>query len=673
MSNLRQNKLNQALRFLGILFISLFLWKLVSDFYLDLSISGEIFGKFSLAWFIVFLTWVAFCCSIGLISATAVLRGEIPHWIFTTFDYIKQHRFLAVFIAILLLFGPSVILLWTRLGDYLLTPAIRLVILLTSGIGLSLLFSCHRDRLGDWHEIAFGILAAASVFYISVQFVNVTNYPFTLGWSEGNRFYDYSLIFGSDRYLYPYKITLRKDIGRQLLWGLPYLIPHTQIWLHRLWNAVLATGPSLILAYVLAIWSQLSSQKRWTLTLFFFLFISQGPIYTPLILSALVTVLGVSRKNWFRSAFVAGLAGYYACLSRFTWLPAVPIWAVFILLNNLDFEGEIPSQRTSYKNRWNLGYFKRLLPIFLVALAGLVGGLLANPTLLQPSVLVGSTSFAQPLLWYRLFPNSTYSEGVLGGLVLACGPLAVILLWRTITKRWRLHWLLALAYLGACLVLLAGGLVASVKIGGGNNLHNLDMFFISLAILSGLALRDSKELFVQNWPKVCQGLLFMAILVPVWSASRLGTRLVLPPVDTQNKALSVLEERIKSASQQGPVLFLDQRQLLTFGYIRNVELVPEYEKKYVMDQAMAMNEEYFKDFYKDLENKRFSLIITDPLFTKLKEGEYDFSEENNAWVGWVSRPLLCYYAPVRNIPDNVLAEFKIQLLVPRQNPKECPL
>jgi hypothetical protein len=126
-------------------------------------------------------------------------------------------------------------------------------------------------------------------------------------------------------------------------------------------------------------------------------------------------------------------------------------------------------------------------------------------------------------------------------------------------------------------------------------------------------------------------------------------------------------------SKQGPVLFLDQRQLLTFGYIRNVELVPEYEKKYVMDQAMAMNEEYFKDFYKDLENKRFSLIITDPLFTKLKEGEYDFSEENNAWVGWVSRPLLCYYAPVRNIPDNVLAEFKIQLLVPRQNPKDCPL
>ncbi|MCK4724799.1 MAG: hypothetical protein KAT29_03310, partial [Anaerolineales bacterium] len=110
----------------------------------------------------------------------------------------------------------------------------------------------------------------------------------------------------------------------------------------------------------------------------------------------------------------------------------------------------------------------------------------------------------------------------------------------------------------------------------------------------------------------------------------------------------------------------DQRQLLTFGYIQDIELIPDYEKKYIMDQAMAGNEEFFKGFYRDLADKRFALIVSEVLFTKEQDRTYAFSEENNAWVEWVSRPLLCYYRPLRTIK-----QVKIQILEPNDEIEDC--
>jgi hypothetical protein len=67
----------------------------------------------------------------------------------------------------------------------------------------------------------------------------------------------------------------------------------------------------------------------------------------------------------------------------------------------------------------------------------------------------------------------------------------------------------------------------------------------------------------------------------------------------------------------------------------------------------------FPPFYRDLERHRFSLIISDPLHLPIKDSEFGFSEENNAWVKWVAAPILCYYEPLIT-----LQEFKIELLVP---------
>ena len=60
---------------------------------------------------------------------------------------------------------------------------------------------------------------------------DISAYPFSIGWSEGNRMWDYSVLFGKDLYDFPQDQTIPAyiDIGRQSLWGLIYLLPKVNI------------------------------------------------------------------------------------------------------------------------------------------------------------------------------------------------------------------------------------------------------------------------------------------------------------------------------------------------------------------------------------------------------------------------------------------------------------
>ena len=109
---------------------------------------------------------------------------------------------------------------------------------------------------------------------------------------------------------------------------------------------------------------------------------------------------------------------------------------------------------------------------------------------------------------------------------------------------------------------------------------------------------------------------------------------------------------------------VDQRQLLTFNYVSRIPFVPDYEKKYMMDQAMGNNAAYFRNYYQDLANKRFSLIVIEVL--RLRRTTGAFSDENNDWVDWVSKPTLCFYQPLATYDD-----INVQLLIPRQDISDC--
>ena len=155
-------------------------------------------------------------------------------------------------------------------------------------------------------------------------------------------------------------------------------------------------------------------------------------------------------------------------------------------------------------------------------------------------------------------------------------------------------------------------------------------------------------------------IIVFVMVFPGWTAYRTGSPVKRSKPDLENRSLATIRQEVDNAKSNGEVLFIDQRQLLTFGYINNVPLVPDYEKKYMMDQAMGNNKQYFDEFYKDLIEKRFSIIVSDVLKTQYQQQEDAFSEENNAYVKWVSRQVLKYYEPIVTIKP-----LGIELLIPK--------
>ena len=105
--------------------------------------------------------------------------------------------------------------------------------------------------------------------------------------------------------------------------------------------------------------------------------------------------------------------------------------------------------------------------------------------------------------------------------------------------------------------------------------------------------------------------------------------------------------------------------MLTFDYINGVTLVPEYEQSELMEMAMSRNRPYLEQYYADLHDRRFALVIAeDQKFTQQKQGA--FVEENVAWVRYVGAPLLCNYKPVVTLTSN-----NIQVFEPRPKQVEC--
>ena len=324
---------------------------------------------------------------------------------------------------------------------------------------------------------------------------------------------------------------------------------------------------------------------------------------------------------------------------------------------------------------------------------GLLGSALAFSNLVPwEGTSVASSaavSTSQALLWYRLLPNATYGDGILLGLLKATGPLLVfmVFVWLTYWRRGRLQVFVIAASLLASLIV---GIVVSTKIGGGGDLHNLDMFLVGLLLTAALIWQDVGDEWMQDLSganKWIHGIALLSLVIPAFSAllslrplsfsadaewisvlagaDRARDLGSLPDASTIETSLNKIQKAVAAAAD-GQVLFMDQRQLLTFGYLEAVELVPEYEKKRLMDEALSGNGAYFTQFYQDLARERFSLIVSSPLRTPIKDDQYGFGEENNAWVKWVAKPVLCYYEAI-----DTLNEAKVELLVPIEAHTNC--
>jgi hypothetical protein len=555
--------------------------------------------------------------------------------------------------------APTYLHLYSPFSEALTGLFARLLSTTLAALLVAILATRDGGRLIGRMNLFFGFVLVGGLFYAGGEFTRVTDYPFSLSWSEGNRLYDYSLYLGADRYLSAEDIEIVWNApGRYLLWGIWFAIPDTPIWVHRLWDAVLWTAPYLLLGYLLARWRAWGALGKWTFALWALLFLAQGPIYAPLVLSAILVVITVRRKPLLLALVGAAAAGYYAAVSRWTWIPAPAAWAVLILLSDFELRKGEPLSKL----------LLRLAPIGLVGAVGLAGGMLADPTFFLPQKVAASTTMSQPLLWHRLLPNVTYREGILLGLAIAAGPAIVLLTWLVASKRWLLNGLQIAVCAGVSLAFLGLGLVASVKIGGGNNLHNLDMFLVTVLLMLGLAVQSATGWVTGKWPPFARALLALVILAPVWSGVSSPAPRQLPPAEEIGVALAEIDKQVHKYLEFGEVLFMDQRQLLTFGYLEDVPLVQEYEKKYLMNQAMANDRAYFEGFYRDLASHRFSLIVSEPLSAGIQGADRDFGLENDAWVKWVVRPTLCYYKPFKTA-----RALNLQILLPREElNKRCP-
>ena len=496
-----------------------------------------------------------------------------------------------------------------------------------------------------WSPLAVfsgGLLAYGMVFLLLSYRDAFSTSPFTLDWSEGSRYYNASLWFSN--LVYGTRLPLPElHPTRYLMQGLAFLVPGATIAFHRAWQVFLWIACNGLAAWALARRLRpAAGQPRRTLLLVLFAgwaFLSfyQGPVYYHLIFCAVLVLLGFNRAHFWRSMAVVLLASLWAGISRINWFPVPGALAVVLYLLE-EPQGSTP-------------FWRYLLRPAAWAAAGLGAAFAANAVYIHfsgdPPEVFGS-ALNSALLWYRLKPNPTYGPGVLfGSLVLLPAFLAIA--WgvlRADLRRWA--WLRWAGLTGVLAVFYAGGIVVSLKVGGGSNLHNLDNFIVFLVVIAGYIFferftpdRPGAPLRIPAWA------MLVVAVIPVFAAVS-GLNLNPPPTpkmsDTQ--ALQWLQGMVDQYATDGrPVLLITERQLVTFHQLKVPGFEPADEKVFLMEMSMSGNPFYLGNYEDDLRNRKFSLIISEPMNANIQDGRA-FAEENNLWVKAIEEPTLARYTLV---------------------------
>ncbi len=508
----------------------------------------------------------------------------------------------------------------------------------------------QRIAVLNWKK-ALGITALfyGIVYKLATFLPDVSTYPWSLGWSEVSRYYYASLFFARQTYGMDTPPSVLHP-SRYLMQSLPFLIPGLPLWFHRLWQVFLWFGMSLI--------TGLAYRHRvgggWAFVMWIILSLFIGPVYYHLLVMVFLVMWWANTGRFGRTFVVVFVASVWAGISRVNWLPVPGLLAAVLYFL------EIPIQEKSW--------WKYLLPPIVWTVTGSIIGLLTQQLYVllsgNPVEQFGS-SFSSELLWYRLFPNATYPLGVLPASLLVSLP-GLFVIGAFFLKRLRYYSAWRLLGLASILsVLLTMGVLVSLKIGGGSNLHNLDAYLIVLYAIGAYLYCDhfvpDKKTTQPFHPTVWLSLIVW--LLPLGFTLSAGGPLPHYDLQRANRDLATVITELEKASQDGEVLLITQRHLLALGWADNVRLVPDYEVVFLMEMAMSGNRPYLDNFEKDLKSQRYSLILSEPFSLQLQGQYHSFGEENDAWVSNVSDVVLCYYEPMQDFP-----EYNVQLFAPRLDP-----
>jgi hypothetical protein len=372
----------------------------------------------------------------------------------------------------------------------------------------------------------------------------------------------------------------------------------------------------------------------------------------------------VNPRHPWRSLLAVVTASLWAGVSRVNWFPVPAMIAVAIYLLEVPFGERGSSRRIMH-------YLST--PVLWVV-AGLASALIAQAAYIPLSgnadnAEAFASSFSSDLLWNRLWPNESYSLGVLPAILIVSGPLLLVVILAA-ARRWNaLHPLRWLGLFSMILVLFAGSLVVSTKIGGGGDLHNMDAYAVLLAVVAGYfiggtveAERERPKAVIRPAPVAVYALLMpLFFLVPLLSPYPKFKEAAI------RSGYNQLVEMVIEAGANGPVLFINERQLVTFGDV-DMPLVPEYEVVTLMEMAMSNNRAYLNQFYSDLASHRFAAIVATKQNLAIKETG-PLAEENNVWNSRVSPYILCYYAPVLRVEAEI---SNLEVYVPEMETRDCP-
>ena len=520
--------------------------------------------------------------------------------------------------------------------------------------------SMGHDRIAFAGGLAVTALSQAIIHRIAMEFPEITNYPFALGWSETTRFYLASLFVSKEVY------------GQQL--ALPIINPSLHIllvppywfdaplWFHRFWQIAVRYVLLGLTAWALVKLFPLPKRSdRFVFWLWVYLYLFQGPLYFQLALAALIVLWGYRTRQplWIWIAIL--VASAWSGLSRINWFPVpASIAAMLYLL-------EVPYERGKF--------WKYVLPPAMWIVAGIATAAIAQQIYIflsgVPDPSAFYTSLVSDFLWYRLLPNETYAYGVLPGILLVSLPLMLVII-HVLRQRWA-DWhpvRLSFIFLGLLAYFIVG-LIVSAKIGGGGDLHNMDAYMIMLLLISSYLFfgRYAPQSKPQAVPVLVPwSVLMLLVAVPVWFSAQTSARFKSYDHASAASARRDLQARIDIANEQNrDVLFISQRQMISMHMLEGVNLVPAYEREELMEMAMSDQENYLDAFRADVQNQRFALIVVDPLKFKLLGSNYSMGEENNAWARRVIKPILCNYEVAESYP-----EFQLALYIPQEGTRQCP-
>jgi len=558
-------------------------------------------------------------------------------------------------VGIVLLVGGFALVWAVRLyifGNTL--PQVMPILWVFLWVSLVQTFGLKMLRPMEWHTTFAILLLGQGVIYQTYGiFAAVSSNPFSMGYSEAGRHYYASLFFAEKLYGMKFPLPFLHP-SRYLLLAIPFLVDGLPLWFHRFWQAFLWFGLTLGASWSLAHFSRAVGWNKVFITAWAFLFFLQGAVYYHLQVMVVLILLGVSAEKRVRSLVFIILASLWAGISRVNWfpVPAMLAVAIYILETPLKDKG-----------------WKYWLTPFVWGVGGGIAAVVSQFVYIQISgnadIAAFGSSFTSDLLWDRLLPNETFPLGILPGALLVSAPVCVALYQMIRGRAPALHplrWLVLSVVLAA---LFLGGIVVSTKIGGGGDLHNMDAYLVMLSVLAVaflgnqvVAESDAKPM----WGSVRWDVVVVALLIPFGFA--IGNIGFYPSFDQ-----TIVEEDVlllqKALRGGGDILFITERQLITFEYLQGIEIIPEYEQSELMEMAMSRNRSYLENYYDDLENQRFAWIVAeDQKFTRQKQGA--FVEENVAWVRYIGAPLLCNYKPVVDLASN-----NIQIFEPRPKQAEC--